>query len=81
MLGLNFQWSCVVPGAGLNDPCRSVPTQDIPRNALLQVHEHKSQRKDIQPCVLACKVFDDGCVCMRIVTYLSLSINGIKNDL
>lgn len=28
--GLNFVWFCVEPGAGLGDPCGSLPTQAIP---------------------------------------------------
>jgi len=26
---LNFGWSCEEPGAGLHDPCASLPTWDI----------------------------------------------------
>ena len=28
-LGLNVGWSCIEPGVGFNDPCGSLPTQDI----------------------------------------------------
>ena len=28
-LGLNFGWSCVRPGVGRDDPCRSLSTWDI----------------------------------------------------
>ena len=28
-IGFGFGWSCVEPGVGLDDPCRSLPAQEI----------------------------------------------------
>lgn len=35
--GFEFGWSCVEPRVGLNDPCGSLPTQDILQNTVLQL--------------------------------------------
>ena len=74
---LNFGWSCVEPGAGLDDPCESLSTQDILWYCECQdlyFDSRVSQTEPVQPLLL-CVVLEVSCA-MRDISRGSLEVGA-----